>query len=384
MPMLAQGRDGRGQDRDGFMTGPEAVSRSRAAGLDFGLPPWLEEQVRRVASNPSTILLGGETGTGKSRLARLIHEASPLRQRPFLAINCSALSEDLIESELFGHVKGAFTGADRDRVGRLAEVGEGTLFLDEIDSLPGSDQAKLLRVLEDRTFEAVGSNRSERFRARLVAAGNCPLERAVASGRFRADLFYRLNVVNLELPPLRRRREWIPYLAGAFVAEFSRRDGRPCEPLSSETIATLTAYHWPGNIRELRNALERAWVLSATGGITRDDLSPIVLAAAPDDVSDDSVAIEGNPVATGRGDGAEPILVPHASTLADAREKFERDHILSMLHAHHNNRSRVAHALGISRVTLYKKLHRYGIGVGPSGFQPTRPLQIADPAAERN
>ncbi|MCA1685251.1 MAG: sigma-54 factor interaction domain-containing protein, partial [Planctomycetia bacterium] len=172
----------------------------------------LMEQVRRVAPGDTTILLGGETGTGKTRLARMVHELSRRAKEPFLAINCGALSASLIESEMFGHVRGAFTGADRDRTGKFAEAGRGTLFLDEVDSLPPVLQAKLLRAVEDRVFEPVGSNQSVMLRARLVAASNRDLEREVIAGRFRADLFYRLNVVSFSLPPLRDRREVVPEL----------------------------------------------------------------------------------------------------------------------------------------------------------------------------
>ena len=195
------------------------------------------EQVRRVAALDTTILLGGETGTGKTRLARLIHELSPRRELPFLAVNCGALSATLIESELFGHVKGAFTGADRDHTGKFAEVGKGTLLLDEIDSLPPALQAKLLRAVEERLFEPVGSNSSLPVQARLIAASNRPLDQEAAASRFRSDLYYRLNVISFTLPPLRERRDTIPHFAMQFIAEFAARSARQVDGISVGGVA---------------------------------------------------------------------------------------------------------------------------------------------------
>ena len=230
------------------------------------------EQVRRVATQDTTILLGGETGTGKTRLARHIHELSPRRDLPFLVINCGALSASLIESEMFGHVKGAFTGADRDRTGKFAEVERGTLLLDEIDSLPLALQAKLLRAVEERIFEPVGSNKSLPVQARLIAASNRPLDQEAAAGRFRLDLYYRLNVVSFTLPPLRDRREMIAHLASNFIAEFAARSGREIDGISAEALRALQAHDWAGNIRELRNVIERAVVLCPGREIQVDDL----------------------------------------------------------------------------------------------------------------
>ena len=181
------------------------------------------EQIRRIAPQDTTILLGGETGSGKSRLAGVIHRLSPRRDKPLLTVNCGALAANLIESEMFGHVRGAFTGADTNRTGKFADVGRGTLFLDEIDCLPPVLQAKLLRAVEERVFEPVGSNKTQPLQARLIAASNRPLDQEVASGRFRADLYYRLNVVGFNLPPLRERIEGIAHLASSFLAEFGRR-----------------------------------------------------------------------------------------------------------------------------------------------------------------
>ena len=207
------------------------------------------EQIRRIAPQDTTILLGGETGSGKTRLAGVIHRLSPRRDKPLLTVNCGALAANLIESEMFGHVKGAFTGADTNRIGKFTEVGRGTLFLDEIDSLPPVLQAKLLRAVEDRVFEPVGSNKTQPLQARLISASNRPLDQEVASGRFRADLYYRLNVVAFNLPPLRERVESILQLATAFLAEFGRRVGRLGLTIAPEAIRALEAHSWPGNIR---------------------------------------------------------------------------------------------------------------------------------------
>jgi two-component system, NtrC family, response regulator HydG len=307
------------------------------------------EQVRRVASQDTTILLGGETGTGKTRLARLIHEISPRRASPFLVVNCGALSPTLIESEMFGHVKGAFTGADRDHTGKFAEVGRGTLLLDEIDALPLPLQAKLLRAVEERIFEPVGSNKSLPVQARLIAASNRSLTQEAAAGRFRSDLYYRLNVISFTLPPLRDRRDLIPHLAGNFVAEVSVRSGREVDGISAEALRTLQSYDWPGNIRELRNVIERAVVLSFGREIQVADL--------PEQFPRNGSTVAHPPAAlptSGPAQGPAP-------TLARTKDDAERGRITDALLRHRNNRLRAAAELGISRMTLYKKLHKYGL-----------------------
>jgi len=300
------------------------------------------DQVRRIAPQDTTILLGGETGTGKTRLAGLIHRLSPRRDVPFLTINCGALSASLIESEMFGHVKGAFTGADANRIGKFADVGRGTLFLDEIDSLPPPLQAKLLRAVEERVFEPVGSNKTQSLEARLIAASNRPLEPEVAAGRFRADLFYRLNVVAFTLPPLRERLEGVPYQACGFLSEFARRLGRPGLEISPAAMRALEAHSWPGNLRELRNVIERAVALSDGPMIDFQDLP------------------EGF-----RDPGTSDVLGPHTAaapgTLAQSKDVAERERITQALVRHGNNRLRAAAELGVSRMTLYKKLHKLGL-----------------------
>jgi transcriptional regulator with PAS, ATPase and Fis domain len=278
--------------------------------------------------------LAGETGTGKTRLARSIHELSPRRADPFVVVNCGALAANLIESEMFGHVKGAFTGADRDRIGKFTDARDGTLVLDEIDSLPLSSQAKLLRAVEERVFEPVGSNKSQPMRARLIAASNRQLDKEVEAGRFRSDLYYRLNVVQFYLPPLRERRSEISNLIAGFITEFTARNGRPAQGFAEEALHAIEAYDWPGNIRELRNVIERAVALCPGGEIRLRDLPEAIGRAAARSTSTCSAAVK------------DPAS---AARIVEALEK------------HGNNRLRAAVELGISRMTLYKKLHAFGL-----------------------
>jgi two-component system response regulator HydG len=252
------------------VTGPALPSRPANA-EDDGLA-LLMQQVERVAPQDSTILLMGETGTGKTRLARLIHELSPRSAEPFLVVDCGSLSPSLIESELFGHVRGAFTGADRERTGKLAAAAKGTLFLDEINSLPLTLQTKLLRAVDERVFEPVGSNRKQPLRARLITATNVSLEDEMAAGRFRADLYYRLHVVGFFLPPLRERRAAIPALAKRFQKEFTARNRPEVHGFSPAALRAIQTYDWPGNIRELRNVVERAFALCDGPELTLPDL----------------------------------------------------------------------------------------------------------------
>lgn len=295
----------------------------------------LLEQVQRVAPQDTTLLLGGETGTGKTRLARFIHELSPRRDEPFLVINCGALAANLMESEMFGHVRGAFTGADRDHTGKFAEAGCGTLLLDEIDALPPSLQAKLLRVVEERVFEPVGSNKTLPVQARLIAASNRVLEQEVELGRFRADLYYRLNVVSFHLAPLRDRSRIIPQLATGFLEEIAARNGRPVRRIAPDALVALECYRWPGNIRELRNVIERGVALCAGEEIELCDLPEAVRATA-----------------------SQAAVV---ASLKQAKRAMEAKRIADVLRKHRNNRFRAAEELGISRMTLYRKLQKYDL-----------------------
>jgi DNA-binding NtrC family response regulator len=308
----------------------------------------LMEQVERVAPQETTILLGGETGTGKTRLAKLIHEISPRRNEPFLVVNCAALPANLMESEMFGHVRGAFTGADRDRAGKFTDAGRGTILLDEIDALPLTLQAKFLRVVEERTFEAVGANRSLTLQARLIVASNRDLEEEANAGRFRTDLYYRLNVVGFFLPPLRERRDVIRPLVHRLVADFATRNRRSVTGITEEALQALEAYHWPGNIREMRNVIER--------GVALCPGTEVELADLPEALRQ---LVEDTRPAPAPSAAAAPLRA--GATLAQTKEEAEAAFILAALKRNDNNRLRAALELGISRMTLYKKLHRYGL-----------------------
>jgi DNA-binding NtrC family response regulator len=306
----------------------------------------LREQVRRVAPQETTILLTGETGTGKTRLARYIHEHSLRRDEPFLVVDCGALSASLIESEMFGHVKGAFTGADRDRAGKFAAAGRGTLLLDEVNSLPLPLQTKLLRAVDERVFEPVGANQPLPLHARLIAVSNVSLPQEVAAQKFRSDLYYRLNVVEFFLPPLCERRPVIAPLARRFLAEFVGRNRPDLQGITMEAMRSLEAYRWPGNIRELRNVLERMVALSCGPVLQFEDL--------PDAIRSGAVAVAPAPSAD--------ASVPHANgmlSLSAAKEEAEICRIKQALEKHNNNRQRAAAELGISRMGLYKKLQKY-------------------------
>src|SRR5438034_1618145 len=285
----------------------------------------LLRQVEQVAPTDSTVLITGETGTGKELIARAIHSRSPRRERPLVKVNCSAISAGLVESELFGHVKGAFTGAIDRRVGRFELADGGTIFLDEIGELPLETQVKLLRVLQEQEFEPVGSSRTVRVNVRIIAATNRDLEQAVQAGRFRSDLFYRLNVFPLLMPPLRERRSDIPSLAAFFLERFSRKFGKTVEGVSHATMRRLSEYAWPGNIRELQNIVERGVVLSQGSLLTLD---PNLL---PTETSDSQVTRSGPQETTA---GAASRSHPGAGTSPSngaSLEEVEREHILSVL-----------------------------------------------------
>jgi two-component system response regulator HydG len=299
----------------------------------------LIKQVRRVAPQDTTVLLTGETGTGKTVVARLIHDLSPRRALPFVVVDCATLSSGVIESELFGHVKGAFTGADRDRPGKLTAAGAGTIFLDEVNALPLSMQAKMLRAMGERRVEPVGAVQSLAVRARVIAASNISLENEVADGRFRADLFYRLNVVRFHMPPLRERSLAIAPLAQRFLNEYAKRNKLAVRGFRAEVLEVMETYDWPGNIRELRNVVERAAALCDWGEIGLDNLPPPLHSIAP----------MGRPVSK----ASAPLL--------RSREEAEISQIKGALQKHGNNRLRAAEELGISRMGLYKKLHKYGL-----------------------
>jgi DNA-binding NtrC family response regulator len=244
----------------------------------------LIETIERVARSRSTVLILGETGTGKELVARAIHDRSGQRDMPLIKVNCAALPEALLESELFGHVRGAFTGATANKKGRFALADGGTIFLDEIATIAPAVQAKLLRALQEREFEPLGSERTQKVDVRVIAATNRDLRRLVADGRFQEDLYYRLSVIPMTLPPLRERREDIPLLVDHFVAKHAQRTGKPIEGLAPGVIDPLLAYEWPGNVRELENTIERAVVLSAGSRLGPGDVSMLGASSAPADL----------------------------------------------------------------------------------------------------
>ncbi|MBI5514956.1 MAG: sigma 54-interacting transcriptional regulator [Deltaproteobacteria bacterium] len=313
-------RDSRGEaDRSGIVAQSEPMRRA----LDLA---------RRVAGVESTILITGESGVGKERFARLIHQESARASGPFLAINCGAVPEGLLESELFGHARGSFTGATQDRPGLFEAAGGGTLFLDEIGEVPPAMQVKLLRALQEREVRRVGENRVRTVDVRVLAATNRDLVREVQSARFRQDLYYRLRVVELRVPPLRERREDILALARLFLAEASERTGRRATGFTPRAANHLVRYRWPGNVRELENAIERAVVLSRGARVDLEDLPEEVLLAPPD---------------------------VRAAEDARSLEDVEREYILAVLKACDNNKAQAAEQLKIGIATLYRKLKQY-------------------------
>jgi formate hydrogenlyase transcriptional activator len=316
------------------------VSDERRFEQVIGNSPALEtvlEQVERVASTDSTVLIQGETGTGKELIARAIHNMSSRCGRSFVKLNCAAIPLDLLESELFGHEKGAFTGAIAQKVGRFEMADKGTLFLDEVGDIPPALQPKLLRVLQEQEFERLGSTRTHQVDVRLVAATNRDLTKMVKRGEFRIDLYYRLNVFPVALPPLRERREDIPALVAHFVDIYSRRMGRQIEHIPAETMSALSSYEWPGNIRELQNMIERAVILSDHGVL---------------------------PNTLPKADAQDTIIPPTATTLRDS----ERTLILSALESVGwviGGPKGAAAKLGLKRTTLIHKMQKLAISRPP-------------------
>jgi DNA-binding NtrC family response regulator len=316
------------------------------------------EMVEKVADTDSTVLITGESGTGKELFARALHYNSARADRMLITVNCGAIPEELLESELFGHVRGAFTNAVSHRQGRFAAAHGGTIFLDEIGDMSPNLQVKLLRVLQERTFEPVGSSKSVSVDVRVVAATNQDLAHAIREKRFREDLYYRLNVIPIEVPPLRARREDIPLLARHFVECLNHEKGRSVTGFSDDALERLLAHDWPGNVRELENLAERLVILRGDGEIGVEDLPPPFGSARL-------------PLGMGRGAGPTgdaPRLPAEGLPFNEVVDRFERDLILQALELTHWNKQRAAQLLGLNRTTLLEKIKKKGLEP-PTGFE---------------
>lgn len=310
----------------------ELEGRSRVGDLISHSPAMrpVLEMASSLADSSTTVLIHGETGTGKELLARAIHGMSPRSDKPFVAVNCGALPDTLLESELFGYKKGAFTGANQDKPGRFALAKDGTLFLDEIGEISQALQVRLLRVLQEQTYEPLGATRSEKSSARIIVATNRDLAAMVKAGEFRQDLYYRINVISLEIPPLRKRKEDIPLLTEHFIERFNRMQHKQVSGFSPAAFSLLMAHDWPGNVRELENVVERAFVLCRTKWIAQEHL-PVELT------------------------GAGPVHVDSGSMEAVVRSAEEQG-ILAALKRNNFNRAAAARELGIHKTTLYRKM----------------------------
>ncbi len=311
----------------------------------------LKQMIEKVAQSPSTVLIRGESGTGKGLVARIIHSVSPRRQAPFIHFNCAALPETLVESELFGHEKGAFTGAAMQKPGRFELANHGTIFLDEIGKVSLAVQSKLLRVVEEKEFERVGGTQTLQADVRVIAATNLDLEEAIRRNEFREDLFYRLNIMPIVLPPLRERKEDIPYLLQHFLAKISRDQGRPAKELDPAVLELFYAYDWPGNVRELEAAVHRAFVLSSSDFLTPSDFGWIAL------------QVQG-PGAVARPPelpGLSPTIQLEDGGYEEALERYDRQLISAGLAQSGGRIRETARLLGIARNTLRAKMKRYNL-----------------------
>ncbi len=316
------------------------ASRYEIVGESFAIRS-LMDKIERVATTPARVLITGENGTGKELVARAIHRLSPRAPKPFIEVNCAAIPSELIESELFGHMKGSFTGAVADRAGKFEQADKGTLFLDEIGDMSLAAQAKVLRVLQDGEVTRIGGSKRVQVDVRVLAATNKNLEEEIANGRFREDLYYRLNVVPLHVPPLRERRDDISLLAQHFVMQLAERDGAPARSLDQGALDALTQMEWQGNVRELRNTIERLLILSPGNRITATDVGRLSGARPAD----------GSPL------GALLDL----KTFEDFKDAAERAYLLHKLREFGWNVSETARAIEMPRSNLYKKIERYGL-----------------------
>ena len=323
----------------------EIVGRSRAIRAVI-------DQLEKVAGTPARVLITGENGTGKELVARAIHQRSARALKPFVEVNCAAIPGELIESELFGHLKGSFTGATADRAGKFEQANGGTLFLDEVGDMSLAAQAKVLRVLQDGVITRIGGAKPVSVDVRVLAATNKNLEDEIAAGRFREDLFYRLHVVPILVPPLRERREDIPLLVAHFVAVLTQREGVPPRTISSEAVDRLASRDWPGNVRELRNTIERLLILASGPEVAVDDVDRL---AGPGGGGD------------GGGGGAGLGALADCRTFEEFKHAAERAFLLAKLREYDWNVSETARGLEMPRSNLYKKLERYGLSRETAG-----------------
>jgi len=330
----------------------ERSQRGALIGTSEGMQR-VRAMIEKVSETDATVLVRGESGTGKELVARELHEKNSVRsQGPFVAVNCAALPSELIESELFGHEKGAFTGAAARRQGKFEQANGGTLFLDEIGDMSANVQAKLLRALEERRIERLGGNESIPVDVRIVSATHRPLEQEIAAGNFRADLFYRLRVMTIDIPPLRDRREDIPILAETFTRAAAERYGLPLRQVGQSALRRLVEYEWPGNVRELKNTIERAAIMADGEELRSQDL--------PDEI----VTIAGSgKISTDNADSAEGGLsVPFTAEFREDRREFERRYISRCLEHTQGNVTKAAEILGMHRQSLQHKLRQLGLG----------------------
>ncbi len=300
-------------------------------------------RLRQIAPTTATVLIMGESGTGKELVAKALHNNGPRRYKPFVPLNCAALSENILESELFGHIRGAFTGADRERKGWFEHANGGTLFLDEVGDIPLSTQVKLLRALESGEIVRVGTNEPIKVNVRLISATNRDLNEAIANGTFRQDLYHRIKVISVKLPPLRQRREDIPLLIDHFLKDFNASHGKSVTAITPAARKVLMAHSWPGNVRELRNTIESMVVIDVDGVLDVDDLTEDLQAVVP-------------PATSEGGQGGGLSLVGHSL------EEIEKFYIAETLKMTNGNREEAAKLLGIGERTLYRKIKEYGIG----------------------
>lgn len=301
--------------------------------------------IERAALSDATVIIHGESGVGKELVAHAIHRMGPRADRPFVQFNCAAFNDSLLESELFGHVRGSFTGADHDRVGRFEEVRDGNLFLDEVGDIPIPTQVKLLRVLEDRSFERVGDNRTLPMDARVISATNQDLESLILENRFRRDFYFRINVVPLHVPALRERREDIPLLVEHFVAGLREQTGRDIGGVSPDAMEQLLVHDWPGNVRELRSALEYAFVVCSSGEIEHAHLPRLTSAT--------------NPLARFMAAGSHALA--HESDGLSSKDREQRAALVEALRTTRGNKSAAARILGVTRLTVLNRVRKYGV-----------------------